>query len=85
MNIVDEDTTTYTFSYRGQISEGAKKDKVKKNLARAFQATEDQLVGLFNDQQEFVRSGLDQTTAKSYLEIFKRAGAVGKISRDYND
>ncbi len=69
----------YRFSFRGQLNEDAKAEKVQKNLARLFAVEVSELDGLFDGRLEFVRDGLDHTAAQSYLAQFKRAGALGKV------
>lgn len=71
----------YRFEFSGQLAEGAKVAKVERNLAKLFSSTEQELQGLFNGSHEFVREGLDETAARSYVALFKRAGAIGKISK----
>lgn len=70
----------YCFSYQGELVDGADKAKVIVNLARLFSITEEQVTQLFEVDREFVREGLDQSTAHDYLTVFNRAGARGHVN-----
>ncbi len=71
----------YQFRFVGDLVEGAEESKVKAKLARSFKVDLADIEGLFNGELEFVREGLDKTTARSYRSLFKRVGALGEITK----
>jgi len=70
----------FSFSYQGELVDGASQARVQTNLARLFSINEEQASQLFEPDKEFFRDGLDQATAQDYLTMFERAGAVGRIA-----
>ncbi len=73
---------SFRFIFRGDLVQNARKERVILNLAKLFSVKEAELDGLFDGRLEFVRDNLDSTAAKSYLKLFKRAGAMGVIERE---
>lgn len=68
---------THRFVYHGELLDGASVEKVMPRLASLFKVPESEVAGLFSQDYEFVRDGLDQTTAEAYVALFEQAGALG--------
>lgn len=67
--------------FRGEIAEGAERERVKANLAEMFKASPAQIERLFSGKPVTVKKGLDEATARKYQAALKRAGAVAEIVR----
>ncbi len=68
----------YNLIFHGEIIEGASLDEVKSNLARLFKADTAKTEALFSGKKIIIKKNLDAESAKKYLAILKKAGAVIK-------
>lgn len=73
--------TRYTFSFHGQLLAEENPLKVKILMAKQFGVTTSELNGLFDGSQIFAREGLNKIVATEYFKLFRRLGAVGKITK----
>ena len=68
----------YDLVFQGQIVDGTSLDEVKSNVARLFKADTAKIAALFSGKPIVIKKNLDTESAKKYLAVLKKAGAVIK-------
>ncbi len=76
---------SYSFVYRGLVSDGEDLASVQRRLASLFNTDIDAFNPIFSNKYFFERTGLDQYTAELYQSMFLNVGAVGEILVDENE
>jgi len=66
----------YNLVFQGKIVEGASLNKVKLNIARLFKITATKVESLFSGKPIVIKKNLDTESAKKYLLILKKSGAI---------
>ncbi|GAA3911676.1 hypothetical protein [Litoribacillus peritrichatus] len=65
--------------FQGKVLIGADEQQVRKNIARMFKADDAKLATLFSGRTVVIKTGLDEATAKKYIQAMKKAGANAEI------
>ncbi len=68
----------YNLIFQGEIIAGASLEEVKTNVARLFKADTAKTATLFSGKTIIIKRNLDSDSARKYLAILKKAGAVVK-------
>lgn len=68
----------YNLVFQGKIVEGASLNKVKLNIAQLFKITAAKVEPLFSGKPIIIKKNLDTASAKKYLLILKKSGAIVK-------
>ena len=68
----------YNLIFQGEIIAGASLEEVKANVARLFKADAAKTAALFSGKTIIIKRNLDSDSARKYLAILKKAGAVVK-------
>ncbi len=69
----------YNLIFQGEIIAGASLEEVKANVARLFKADAAKTAALFSGKTIIIKRNLDSDSARKYLAILKKAGAVVKV------
>lgn len=72
-------TQCYDIFFSGKTVEGADPGEVRRNIAKMFNAGDEQLEYLFSGNAVKVKSAVDQETAIKYRVAFRNAGALVEI------
>lgn len=75
----------YNLIFQGQIINGASLNEVKANVARLFKADTAKTAALFSGKSIIIKKNLDTESAKKYLAVLKKAGAVVKAVKVENE
>lgn len=68
----------YNLIFQGEIIAGTSLEEVKANVARLFKADAAKTAALFSGKTIIIKRNLDSDSARKYLAILKKAGAVVK-------
>lgn len=68
----------YNLIFQGEIITGASLDEVKNNVAKLFKADATKTAALFSGKPIVIKKNLDTESAKKYLTVLKKAGAIVK-------
>ena len=68
----------YNLIFQGKIIDGASLAEVKKNVAQLFKADAAKTAALFSGKPIVIKKNLDTESAKKYIAVLKKAGAVVK-------
>ena len=68
----------YNLIFQGKIIDGAPLDKVKRNIAQLFKIDTAKTESLFSGKPVIIKKNLPAESAKKYLSILKKAGAIVK-------
>lgn len=68
----------YNLIFQGEIVAGASLEEVKANVARLFKADAAKTAALFSGKTIVIKRNLDSDSAKKYLAVLKKAGALVK-------
>ena len=66
----------YNLIFQGKIADDASLDEVKQHFARLFKADEKKLAALFSGKKVIIKKNIDTESAKKYLAILKKSGAI---------
>lgn len=72
-------TQQYRVVFCGDLAKGYQAEDVKKNLAKMFKFTPQQLAGAFSGKSFVIKDQVDHRTALAYKAAFERAGTVCRI------
>lgn len=68
----------YNLIFQGKIIDGAPLDKVKRNIAQLFKIDAAKTESLFSGKPVIIKKNLSTESAKKYLSVLKKAGAIVK-------
>lgn len=68
--------TQFELVFKGELAENFAVDQVKTNVGKLFKASPAQVEHMFSGKPVVLRNRLDSATAKKYLAILRKNGAV---------
>ena len=75
----------YNLIFQGKIVDGASLEEVKNNVAKLFKADAAKTDALFSGKSIVIKKNLDTESAKKYLAVLKKAGAIVKAVKVETD
>lgn len=70
----------YHIIFEGKLTGEVAPEQVKKNLASVFKMNATQVESLFTGKPVAIKRDVDETVAKKYIAVFKKAGAVCTVT-----
>ena len=73
---------TFTLYFKGETQEGASLDDAKASFQALFKANDQQITAFFSGELRPLKKGVDQPTAKKWLQVLNQKGLKVYLKRD---